>query len=66
MVEVNPSVLTQRAQSQQQPIHQLIFGKSQSFKGSSENFDHTINDALIAIETVAYSKRKWMVFTHSL
>ncbi len=58
VVEVNPSVLSQRAQSQQQPIHQLIFGKSQSFKGSTENFNHAINDALIAIEAVAYSKKE--------
>ena len=55
MVEVNPGVLTQRAQSKQQPIHQLIFGKSKSFTGSAEDFDHAINDALIAIEAVAYS-----------
>ncbi|MEM7791199.1 MAG: glutamate synthase-related protein [Verrucomicrobiota bacterium] len=55
-VDINPEALSERALAEQQQIEQIVFGRPESLAtASDEDFDQRINDALIAIEAMAYN-----------
>ena len=55
VVETDPSKLPSRVAAKQARIHQLIFECPKALRNKPGAFDHAINDALIAIEEVAYA-----------